>query len=67
MTNKTSFVDTRCYNENTIKTITDMPDDTTEVIAQQEITEAVRKKAEDIKQINAFIDRHKSLLLKLAK
>ena len=72
MTNKIfGFVDVRRYQENVIETIPDVPQ-ATQAIAQQEskalaMTEAERKKAEDVKRINAFIDKHESVLLKLAK
>ncbi|MEI6706131.1 MAG: hypothetical protein WCK96_03230 [Methylococcales bacterium] len=71
MTNKNLvFVDVRRYQENVIETIPDAPQ--AAPIAQQEskelaMTEAERKKAEDVKRINAFIDKHESVLLKLAK
>jgi hypothetical protein len=72
MTNKTfGFVDVNRYQENVIETIPDILQ-AAPAIAQQEskelaMTEAERKKAEDVKRINAFIDKHESLLLKLAK
>jgi len=72
MTNKNlGFVDVRPYQENVIETIPDVPQ-TTQAMAQQEskelaMTEAERKKAEDVKRINAFIDKHESVLLKLEK
>ncbi len=71
MTNKTSSVDVSRFQENVIETIPDVPQ-TAPAIAQQEskglaMTEAERKKAEDVKRINAFIDKHESVLLKQAK
>lgn len=72
MTNKNfGFVDVRRYQENVIETIPDVPQ-AAPTVAQQEskelaMTEVERKKAEDVKRINAFIDKHESLLLKLAK
>lgn len=72
MTNKNfEFIDIRRYQQNVIETIPDAPQ-AVPAKAQQEskeltMTEAERKKAEDVKRINAFIDKHESLLLKLAK
>jgi hypothetical protein len=72
MTNKIfDFVNVRRYQENVIETIPDVPQ-TAPAIAQQEskelaMAEAERKKAENVKRINAFIDKHESVLLKLAK